>query len=601
MLTHTPPKHPQKIFRAIRVHHFLCIAIFNVIFVFHLALGNSLLAEFFTSIYQTIFIFTLSLIGLFSLWFFVAFCLDYPDDPQKSLDFSLMVISPIIILALILPYHYLPAQTSKMPTMGPLVLIVLCQAVFYLTIKNHPTLSYLYRKVSYILFIFVFFYVLIFATISIIQFNNFQNFNSPDLGHYNQLQWNNLHGHFFRTSKSGSNFATHNSPFLIFLTPLYALYPHPSTLLILKTAFLGFSIIPFFLILKDILDDDSILPLLIAYMFYPFLVAQNFSAPHEICFAPPFLLFSYYFFQRKKFGLFMLFLILCLAIKEHMALIAVAYGLYAFIQRRSKRWVSAPLMLGILWGIFSVCLIQYFQRLYPTDDPSAWLIKELGHRFFPYKNHGLLFNLGEIAASNIGNWFQFQFVYLIFSPLLIALPFLSSAILLGMPEFFINLLSSRLIFFPIWHYHIVFSCFLLIGTAIGIKKLANLKFLWQNEINAKRAASLLSWLVAFCVLAHYFLWIDFAKIGKNSDSVKTTKMALSIIPQDASVSVPKYLAAHVSSRRDYFLLGDNRWGDYVLINDRKETAQKRFIERTTGHYVQIFNKNGTQVFRKSHR
>ncbi len=577
--------------------HFLTLIAYNCILVFYAAVSWIQSSRVFSSYMNALLAFVVSFFILLALSLVIAAGFGLKNNSLQSLKLSSLTLSPIIILLFLIPYRFLPVQNNDPQPLFPLILVFLCIALFISVLNDVKPVAFS-LKTSYQLTLIIIVYTTLFGALSIAQLNQYQHFNPPDAGLYNQILWNNLHGRFFETSTSGSNFATHNSPFLILLTPLYAIYPHPETLLVLRTIFLAVSAIPFFLIITNILGKDMAVFLAAGYLLYPFLVAQNFSAPHEICFLPPILLSCYYFFAIKKYGVFIIFLILFLSIKEHLSLVAVAFGLLATIQKRDWRWSIVPIGLGIAWAIFSLWLINHFQQIYHYDPSPAWLIENLRARFLANQGNSGIINLAALKTSNIGSWSNFVFVYQLVSPLCIFLPFLSALSLLAAPELTLNLLSDRLIFVPIWHYNIVVSCFLLIATAVGIKKLSNKRLAETLGISTQKLTALLSWFVIFSLMAHSFLWSDFARVRPNSTYVNIVNTAIKTIPAQASVTVPKNLAVYVSSRKDYFLWGDRRLGEYLLTDQNGAENYYRLDEKIKNQYQKIFDKDGVAVFRR---
>lgn len=576
--------------------HLIFLALIGFLIILYLALGFERPPILFVSPFQGALFFLLLFSLLTFLWGVLS--LNFTGCP---VFYPTIILSPFFLLLLVLPYFYFPTQSHHISVPTIFALIILCSASFFLSLKEreHRNVPASGFSAQIFLVFFALCYAGIFGAVGILQYENYQSFNAPDLALYNQILWNNLHGHFFESSVSGSNFATHNSPFLILLTPLYAIFPSVQMLLMLKTFFLAFCAIPFYFINNHILRGKGALALTAGFMFYPFLIAQNFSAPHEICFLPPLLLFSFYFFLTKRFWPFVVFLLLSVSVKEHVGLIAIAYGLYAAMQKKAARWVWMPLITGILWSILSLAVIHHFVKLYSTDPHPAWFITDLKERFLS-ETAPLWPNLAAgLKTANIGSPFKLVFCYQLFSPLLVVLPFLSPVFLLGAPEFVINLLSDRLIFFPVWHYNIIVSCFLLAACTLSIQKLSESRFFINLCGHPDTAKKLLSWAVFFSIMIHHILWIDLARVEKRPLYAATAKEALSLIEPTASVSAPKNIVSHVSGRREYFLLSDCRRGDYILTDDAK-TADgflKQADDKTS--YRKIFDKNGIFLLRRN--
>ena len=552
-----------------------CISLFFLII-------NSGNPESFINNYSTcLTTFFLILSAFFLIWLFLLSGTSEPSVALKSARISLL---PFLIILLLIPFKFFYAQIEGMQPLGCLSIILAGTFIFNVILKRdvHKPAVWFPFFISILLVM----YAVYFSAISVLRHLNYQNASSFDVAIYSQIQWNNVHGHFFRTSFSGSNFVTHNSPFLILLSPLYAIYPHPETLLVLKTLYLTFAVVPFYLILKHYVNERSIFPLMIGYLFFPFIVGQNFNAPHETCFLPPLLLLSFYFYIKDRFGGFLLFLLLSLSVKEHMALIAIMYGLYSLYLKKEKRWVIVPILLGLAWGIFSMWVIYHFQKVYHVDPYPAWLIDNIKRRFLR-PDHSLWANLiWGLQTSILGHWSNFRSVYLILSPVCVVLPFFSFIWILGLPELAINFLATIPLSYPTWHYDIVASVFLLVSCAGAIKKFPD------------KIQELLSWFLCICILSHFFLWWDYTNIQRNPRYVATMNAAIRSIPQEASVSMTKHLVAYVTDKKDYFLCEDKRKGQYIVM-DKGENLEDCFkdIKQADG-YVPIFQQDGIRVYRE---
>ncbi|MDE1921706.1 MAG: DUF2079 domain-containing protein [Candidatus Omnitrophica bacterium] len=527
-------------------------------------------------------------------FFWLVFLSGLKPSPSalRSARLSLM---PVGIVLLLIPYSYFYAPLEGMEPWGCLSIVFIGTVIFYAVIKNNVQKT---APLPLVLAVVSVLYVVYFGFLSVLRHLNYQDASSFDVAIYSQIQWNNIHGRFFHDSISGSNFVTHNSPFLILLSPFYAVYPHPATLLVLKTLFLAFGVVPFYLILKTFVNKGSIFPLALGYLFFPFIVGQNFNAPHETCFLTPLLLFSFYFFIKGRFKSFLVFLFLCLSVKEHMALIAVMYGLYAFYLKKEKHWIIAPLVIGVVWGIFSMWIIYHFQKIYNVDPYPAWLIVNIKRRFLR-PDHPIWSNLiWGLETSNLGHWCNFSSFYLLLAPLGIILPFFTSIWVLGLPEMAINFLSTVPLDYPTWHYNLVSSVFLLLASAGAVKKLSSYPWLcFRAQLSPDKIQELLSWFLCICILSHFFLWWDFTHIKNHPRYVKTMDAAISMVPQSASVSLTKHLVAYVTDRKDYFLCEDKRKGQYIVLDKNERMGECIPDAGQADHYVLIFRQEGIRVYK----
>jgi len=533
---------------------------------------------------------------IFVLW--LAFLGTY-ETSKHGLWSARIALAPLLFVVLLTPFnYYYPVKGGTLPLYSLVIIFGGILIIGRILRKGVDGQSHK-RVLNVPLIITLTFYATVFSILAALRHFNFHGTSSFDSALYNQIQWNNLHGNFYQSSISGSNFVTHNSPFLILLTPFYAIYPHPLTLMVIKSVFLAVSAIPLFLILRKTVHPGAVYPIILGYLFYPYIVGQNFNAPHEMCYLPPFLLFSYYFFISDKFKSFLVFLLISLSVKEHMAMIAFMYGIYAMWLKKEMKWIVVPMAIGVVWAAFSIWIIYFFQNIYDYDPSPAWLIENIKNRFFRPEGGiggGLLWGL---KTSVLGNVNKAIFIYSIFSSVGLVLPFLSFVWLIGSPELWINLVTNIPLFFVEWHYNIAVGCFVILGSIAAIVKLAKSISRRNPGLSPGLAETVLSWFMCICVLSHFFLWWNLTSVPKNAEYVEVMNSALRKIPNDASVSVPKHLAVYVSSRRDYFLLSDKRRGDYFLI-DRNGSIDNYFPDKTeAAKYDRIFRKGRISVFKKT--
>src|SRR3989338_11483692 len=87
-------------------------------------------------------------------------------------------------------------------------------------------------------------YVVVFGAISVWRYNNF-SYNAMDLAILNKVFYNSAHGDLFASSIHPPTYlADHLELVVLILLPVYALFQHPITLLLLQTLVLGLSAWP---------------------------------------------------------------------------------------------------------------------------------------------------------------------------------------------------------------------------------------------------------------------------------------------------------------------------------------------------------------------
>jgi uncharacterized membrane protein len=268
------------------------------------------------------------------------------------------------------------------------------------------------------------------------------------------------------------------------------------------------------------------------------------------------------------------------------------FGLLAIFNKKSAKWIFTPILLGSSWLIFSLAIISYFQRMFHSSPDSAWFL--IYSKNILSQKANILSSINNlVATSNIGRG-RLNLIFPIFSSLGIIPALLSTASLLGLPEFLLNILSDRpALLSPLRHYNVLVACFLLIGTIQGVKRISNFK--WRLNLKSNAVALLLSIFILSSTLIHLYLWVELIKYPKNNSS-KVIKDALSIIPVDAFVTAPANLAIQISNRKQYSIIQEGEYGDYILIDKNTPSVILRNI---SNKYMPIFNKEGIIVFKKT--
>ncbi len=204
-------------------------------------------------------------------------------------------------------------------------------------------------------------YVLLFSFLSLKKLDNYA-YNVFDLGIFNQVFWNTLHGDWFQmTINLNSYLADHFEPFIILLLPLYWLKPGPENLLILQSAVLGLSAWPLYKISQLVLQDKFwSLGIAFVWLVNPFLHNANVFEFHEMPFAVFFIFWAIYFYLRNRFGWFLLFFFLIILVREDVFFILFGFGILAILDKRKWQWWFLPFVVGGAYFFTALKIISHF-------------------------------------------------------------------------------------------------------------------------------------------------------------------------------------------------------------------------------------------------
>ena len=295
---------------------------------------------------------------------------------------------------------------------------------------------------------------------------------------YQQAIWNTTQGRPFQTSHynfSNSFLGLDFAPGLLFAVPFYALWPSAYTLMVLQSALLALGAVPVYLIARDRFaivspagnsgGEKAGLAWAAAYLLYPTLQFVNMSPPWQprtlaiLC-----LLWSFYFFERRRLLPFYLMLLIAVSTRTDTSLVVIAWGLLAALYRRGWRWWLPALALGFGWFYLSTEVITpsfYREGYQPTEgrvdfDPDAGQQSEawpgpnpqLGYYAHLGKDPvDIVKNIAMRPGDTIRLMFTQQklwYLSLMFGTLLFLPLFAPDVLLLCAPIFLINLLSTRI-------------------------------------------------------------------------------------------------------------------------------------------------------------
>jgi uncharacterized membrane protein len=183
------------------------------------------------------------------------------------------------------------------------------------------------------------------------------NTRTTDLGFYDNILFQSLHGKPLGCSfvKGEWHGSAHFDPILVLLTPLYALYTHPETLLALQSFWLGAGVIPLYLLCR-IKGCGRFVALAVAatYVAYPALHGINMYEFHSLALITPLLLALLYFFETAATRRYWITLIALLLCREDVPLVLVFVGLYQILSGRSHgaRLGRRTILLSLIYFAF---------------------------------------------------------------------------------------------------------------------------------------------------------------------------------------------------------------------------------------------------------
>ena len=179
-----------------------------------------------------------------------------------------------------------------------------------------------------------------------------------DLGYFDQIVWSTANGHWFaNTLKYPWNFmGDHLSPILLFVAPVYWIWPSVKALLAMQTLALALAGLPIYWLARRV--DRWLAPVVMAaFYFNPSLHLINLSDFHEIALATPLIAIAVYALVLRRYPLLTVSLFLALLCKEDVAILTLAFGIYLLCDSRSRKWGIGISLFSAAWLLLALQVI----------------------------------------------------------------------------------------------------------------------------------------------------------------------------------------------------------------------------------------------------
>jgi len=270
-----------------------------------------------------------------------------------------------------------------------------------------------------------------------------------DLAILSQAVWQLSHGSQ-SLSLTGFNFFGDHANFIaLFMIPVYKIFPHPLTLVVIKIILFHIAALSLYYITQKYLNKTVAVIFVIAFLFFPPNIFANIYEFNFDCVALVLLFWMIYFYKEKKFVPFLAVSCFVLLVKENMSLLLAMFGvLTLFLRDRDRwKWGVVPIIIGgALFFVLTMYVIPGFRGSdsYVLTTRYRHLGGSVGEIL-----RAVFFNPGKILSMI----FHFPHIYYFVSFFggFLALSLLGGEVLLISTPFFLqHLLSSN------WQEHTIF-------------------------------------------------------------------------------------------------------------------------------------------------
>lgn len=364
-----------------------------------------------------------------------------------------------------------------------------------------------------------------------------------DFGIFDQGTW--LLSRFenpFVTLNGRYLFGDHTSFILIFVAPVYWVFPAAGVLFFLQSAALAAGAIPIYLYARQRLGSDWMAAGLgIAYLMHPVVGLTNLENYHPDSFLGVFVGFAIYFALNERWRPYVVFAVLALLVKEDVAFVLIPLG--AWIAWRKDRFV------GLVTMAFSAAFMAFAVFVVigglTGGHPQAWRIPfdgPIGLLKQSFRNPGEVF---DYLTGDGRLWYLWQ-VSVPFAGVFLLAPEIAA---IGSLVVMSNLISTAPYQHMIgFHYTIVALPAIALGTIYALGKL---------EGRARKAA-----IGAVLVLSAWtgFLWgtLPWSRDPRgfwppDHEVAVAARELISLVPDDVSVVAHHTITAHLTHRRQIYL------------------------------------------------
>ncbi len=395
-------------------------------------------------------------------------------------------------------------------------------------------------------------YFVLYSVLSVLRHVTYHSLG-PDLGIFDQVFWNTIHGRALESTMSlaqgqpHSYLADHFSPVYLLLVPAYALVPRPETLLVIQTLFLALGVWPLYLLARLKLEPGfhRLVPALAYFLFLPVAFINLFDF-HELALAVLPLGFAIYFLEKGRLGWFLVSLVSTFLIKEELPLVGVGFGAYILLSRRDWR-----LGLGVLAGSLGLFL-AVVRVVIPAFGGGSYeyFARRLNYRYAelgttPQEIIKTVFAHPSRLAQILFQPQKLKFVVGIFGPVLGLTAFSGFAAILVLPTLAILLLSNYGPQYAFTSHYSAPLIALVIGTSIlGYARL-------RPSLRPFAAAGVLASSLVFSFLFGNLPYSRHFDPRMFEPEARYTAFVgnLDRIPPEASVAAENHLTPHLSQRR----------------------------------------------------
>lgn len=461
--------------------------------------------------------------------------------------------------------------------------------------RTLPITAWIDQHARLLLTVLIVGWIVVFSVAAVRKFQQYEM--GFDVALIQQIIWNTLEGRPFEThAYDHTNNILGTDSFLIHLIfiPFYAIFPNPTTLLVVQTIIVGTSALAVYLLARDHVRQPWVaLTFAAVYLAYQPVMYGNLYEIRERVLAMAWVLWILLCIQRRWFWPMLLPMVLALLCRLDTTIGIALVGVYALLLRWPSRsqpepadqlpagpvpWRFGFTLIGsaVVWYLFvTKVMVPYY-----TDRPGYMFLEH-------YRQFGD--TVGEVIFNVLTNPLNTLSVMLMPAKLwfllgmFLPLAFLSllnwRLLVVMLPLYGLNLLAPRKIQWDVYHhYQGLIVPLMLLAAITGLASLVRRRVFGVQTMAWGVGALLLGTLVSQVLF-------DNPLPGLLNQWAPTTREIsanelVTQLPADAPVAVGSLLAPHISPRRDIYLVPG---GDFFYVADPFAKAEYALVDMQKEH------------------
>jgi uncharacterized membrane protein len=370
-------------------------------------------------------------------------------------------------------------------------------------------------------------------------------------------------------------FADHFSPVMALFAPLWWVWPDPRVLLLAQAVLLGIGAAGIYVVGRRMVGTPLAIAAVALFATWPGTQAGGGFDIHEVAFYVPLTVWAIERGFAGKWRTAWILAACLLLVREDGGLILASFAMWAFIRGRRKDALIA-FGGGIIATVLVSALLKHLDA--KIGFPGYFPLQNLGPTPLAAVVH-IVSHPGETLHLLVNPAVKVHTIKETLRPFL-ALPLLSSLVVMFIPQLLLRLLGGRQVLWTLgFHYSLPIAGILAIAYLDGIVRVKG----WLTR-GKNAARDLLRWQVLEVVLilaAVVMMSLNFSSsvllLGSRSNMadawVPTCKLAIAKVPAGTLVAASNSTSAYLVAKHDVRLWrGGARPGEYVLIGPPGETG-----------------------------